>query len=263
MAAGGPEREDETLQTAFKKLRVDANSALATPGGPESPRAAAGDVGPAKAKHGASKDNWHGCVRKASRGASRTQRRRRSKSPILHLPRFTYSSATPPPPRTGGLKQRAELGPASPAGAAPPELPAAAPPSELPGRDEGGPGNVQGNGGADSTNFGLLSKRRGGPCACSPVDGAAPCCCASKGDAWGGVGAYSFTGLRDVISECERHSPAPSPAGPAPSSASPRSCSSQALVSVDDVTMEDLAGYVEFYLYIPKKMSHMAEMMYT
>ncbi|XP_077357830.1 oxidative stress-responsive serine-rich protein 1 [Festucalex cinctus] len=242
MAAGGPEREDETLQAAFKKLRVDANSTLAVPGVPESPRAAARDLGPPKVKHGVSKDNWHGCVRKTSRGCSRTQRRRRSKSPILHLPRFTYSA--PPPPHTGGLKQRDELGPA------PPELFAAVP-SDLPGRDKGGPGNIREEGGAaDSVDFGFLSKRRGsGPCACSP----AACGCAS---AWGGMGAYSFTGLRDVISECERHTPAPLPA-------SPRSCSSQALVSVDDVTMDDLAGYLEFYLYIPKKMSHMAEMMYT
>lgn len=32
---------------------------------------------------------------------------------------------------------------------------------------------------------------------------------------------------------------------------------------MDDVTIEDLSGYMEYYLYIPKKMSHMAEMMYT
>lgn len=38
----------------------------------------------------------------------------------------------------------------------------------------------------------------------------------------------------------------------------PRSCSSEA-----DVTIDDLSGYMEFYLHFPKKMSHMAEMMYT
>lgn len=45
---------------------------------------------------------------------------------------------------------------------------------------------------------------------------------------------------------------APPPAG------SSRSCSSEA-----DVTIEDLSGYMEFYLHFPKKMSRMAEMMYT
>ncbi|XP_033104540.1 uncharacterized protein LOC117107095 [Anneissia japonica] len=43
-------------------------------------------------------------------------------------------------------------------------------------------------------------------------------------------------------------------------------CSQEALqvhVPVDDTSMEDLAGYFENMIYIPKKMSQMAEMMYT
>lgn len=40
-----------------------------------------------------------------------------------------------------------------------------------------------------------------------------------------------------------------------------RSCSQQA--RLDDVTMDELAGYFEHYVYIPRKMSSMAEMMYT
>lgn len=32
---------------------------------------------------------------------------------------------------------------------------------------------------------------------------------------------------------------------------------------VDDITVDELAGYFDNFVYIPKKMSHMAEMMYT
>ncbi|GAB6029024.1 hypothetical protein CHUAL_004812 [Chamberlinius hualienensis] len=40
-----------------------------------------------------------------------------------------------------------------------------------------------------------------------------------------------------------------------------KSCSQQA--RLDDVTIDELAGYFENYVYIPRKMSSMAEMMYT
>lgn len=87
---------------------------------------------------------------------------------------------------------------------------------------------------------------------------------------WQGMEVYSFTGLRDVISECERNLPISLDAAQntrtvtaSSMSSSLRSCSEQARVYVDDITIEDLSGYMEYYLYIPKKMSHMAEMMYT
>lgn len=102
------------------------------------------------------------------------------------------------------------------------------------------------------------------------------CECQSGHHGWQGMEVYSFTGLRNVISECEHslqsHSDASrthnantvSSASSSPLvSGSPRSCSEQARSYVDDITIEDLSGYMEYYLYIPKKMSHMAEMMYT
>ncbi|KAG7169346.1 Oxidative stress-responsive serine-rich protein 1-like [Homarus americanus] len=43
-----------------------------------------------------------------------------------------------------------------------------------------------------------------------------------------------------------------------------RSCSQQARsLDYEDVTMDELAAYLDNFLYLPKKMSHMAEMMYT
>lgn len=43
-----------------------------------------------------------------------------------------------------------------------------------------------------------------------------------------------------------------------------RSCSLQARSpDYEDVTMDELAAYLDNFLYLPKKMSHMAEMMYT
>ncbi|XP_077273032.1 uncharacterized protein LOC143903363 isoform X1 [Temnothorax americanus] len=49
-------------------------------------------------------------------------------------------------------------------------------------------------------------------------------------------------------------------------SSSPNTCSVQARISPplsSDVTIGELAGYFEEFVHIPKKMSHMAEMMYT
>jgi hypothetical protein len=45
-----------------------------------------------------------------------------------------------------------------------------------------------------------------------------------------------------------------------------QSCSQQARMtasgSCDDVTIDELASYFDVFVHIPKKMSHMAEMMY-
>lgn len=145
---------------------------------------------------------------------------------------------------------------------------------------------------ADAADFRALSELSGGaaagsaeppPCSCvwsqSPDRQGGECRCHSQQQGWDGMEVYSFTGLRNVISECERSlashedpprtvsgntaAPSSGSGATATSSGSPRSCSEQARAFVDDITIEDLSGYMEFYLYIPKKMSHMAEMMYT
>ncbi|XP_041835944.1 oxidative stress-responsive serine-rich protein 1 [Melanotaenia boesemani] len=359
MEAGGKDCEEETLQTAFKKLRVDAESLPGAASVSEAltPRTTSRvclDGSGAKSKLGCPKDNWHCCTRK-TRGASRTQRRRRSKSPILHPPRFTYcSSATTSAlsPPAGCLKHRHPVVPEAPEPRpAADELTSSSltPPAQTELCCSGTSGNISpllfgscggydtqlqgvvsspslpevttatasrwdgGNSGdvrsseggslvksacegaesgaAEAADFRALSElHRRGSCSCSHRSASdsqeesvqeprLPCSCRSHRQGWNGMEVYSFTGLRGVISECERSLPShedacrtlssnatassPSSSSPALSSGSPRSCSEQARAYVDDITIEDLSGYMEYYLYIPKKMSHMAEMMYT
>lgn len=308
------------------------------------------------------------CMRKTSRGASRTQRRRRSKSPILHPPKFTYcstsaASALSPPSvclkhqrlampepaephpvvdgRTTSVAVTAqkELSSSGTAGHISPvvfgagavvsstslrEIPVVITAAATSSRQDGGSsGDVQsseesgpeknacdgaesGAGApAEAADFRALSELHSSssaegphiPCSScaqrngsdspqgpeeSPQGAESQCQCRPHHLSWNSVEVYSFTGLRNVISECERSLPshdaprtlstssnaaaASSPSSsssPALSSGSPRSCSEQARAYVDDITIEDLSGYMEYYLYIPKKMSHMAEMMYT
>uniref|UniRef100_A0A3Q3X573 Oxidative stress-responsive serine-rich protein 1 n=1 Tax=Mola mola TaxID=94237 RepID=A0A3Q3X573_MOLML len=286
MEAGGKDCEEETLQTAFKKLRVDAESEIAALFVSEAlaPRAASRaclDVSGAKPKLGCPKDNWHSCMRKTSRGASRSQRRRRSKSPILQPPKFTYCStataaalSTPTDGRTvSALNVPAQnelscsgtpshVSPLVFGSRAGYETHVKAPSKDIPAattstrQDRASFRKPRISGPADAADFRALSDQ-------------------SDGQGWAGMEVYSFTGLRNVISECEMslvsHDDAPrttstngNAASPSTvSSGSPRSCSEQARGYVDDITIEDLSGYMEYYLYIPKKMSHMAEMMYT
>ncbi|XP_036007652.1 oxidative stress-responsive serine-rich protein 1 [Fundulus heteroclitus] len=346
MEAGGKDCEEETLQTAFKKLRVDAESSsgaanasdASTPRAPS--RLCLDSSSGAKAKLSCPKDTWHCCTRKSSRGtSSRVQRRRRSKSPILHPPRFTYCSgaaSTLAPPAGCLAPPRLVLSePAEPRLAAERVPAAERPSSAAPGRGSpvlfgvrpsydtqaGGAGSSAGGaaaaapsprwdggrsgdvgsgqesgsdtGSSDAADFRALSElhRRSsveeprGACRCSRTGPPAPgeegeadagpprCRCGGRGPGWSGVEVYSFTGLRSVISECEGgpsirdDEPRTVSGGGAASSplasGSPRSCSEEARGYVDDITIEDLSGYMEYYLYIPKKMSHMAEMMYT
>ncbi|CAN9512213.1 unnamed protein product [Ophioblennius macclurei] len=288
MEGGAKESEEETLQMAFKKLRVDADSRSGSTGSSETTRVASRaslEVSSAKTKLGCPKDNWHSCMRKSSRGSSRSQRRRRSKSPILHPPKFTYCSSAALSPPGGCLKQQRLVvtsppdtrlvadgcGPSAAAGGLK-EAGFSGPPDHAPllvfgscasfeTREEGGSVGAES---AEAADFRSLSELRGDGCAeCRaaevPEDAAARCRCRPL-RSWNGVEVYAFTGLRDVMSECESvQSPRDAPR----TLGSPRSCSEQARGVVDDVTIEDLAGYMEYYLYFPKKMSHMAEMMYT
>ncbi|XP_063104370.1 oxidative stress-responsive serine-rich protein 1 isoform X2 [Cavia porcellus] len=254
MKSEAKDGEEESLQTAFKKLRVDAS----------------------------------GSTRKSSRGAVRTQRRRRSKSPVLHPPKFIHCS-TIASPSSSQLKHKSQtdtpdgssgLGisthkefsvgessaslDANHTGAVVESLRTSVPrlPLEIKTEDSSNATQVsqatlKAN---DLSDFRSVSKlNQGKQCACVGKE----CQCKR----WHDMEVYSFSGLQNVpplvperISTLEDYSQS---LHTRTLSGSPRTCSEQARVYVDDVTIEDLSGYMEYYLYIPKKMSHMAEMMYT
>ncbi|NXE09194.1 OSER1 protein, partial [Lophotis ruficrista] len=281
------DEEEESLQTAFKKLRVDAAgcvAALSVGDGTllRTPTRAAMDG--AKQQAVCSKEAWHGCVRKPSRGSVRAPRRRRSKSPVLHPPKFTYCNAK----ANSQLKHKtqadtsksnissdvfvtAEHGTSDrhdshledrtdPLEAFTSEEPLEKSGRNYPALSSSFETSLRSSQTSDFQSLSMLSD--GKQCPCTDEQ----CRCHQ----WRAMEVYSFSGLRSVLSECEkavlgvraRSLQSRSPCGTA-SSSSPRSCSEQARAFVDDVTIEDLSGYMEYYLYIPKKMSHMAEMMYT
>ncbi|XP_029467535.1 oxidative stress-responsive serine-rich protein 1 [Rhinatrema bivittatum] len=282
--------EDDHLQTAFKKLRVDAEGSTAHlcvgEGGQRTVVRTA--VEEAKPKMlCTSKESWHGSTRKTSRGTARNQRRRRSKSPVLHPPKFTHCS-TKIPSCTIHLKHKsqsespeASLGLGSSVkhefcACEQSNSTLSASVYSSFGVEPLGPSSAE----AHSENSAISVVSKESLKASSPSDfrsvstlaEARRCPCSSKEclcKPWQDIEVYSFSGLRNMISECEKtvmesHSLQNRTQNTSTGmSGSPRSCSEQARASVDDVTIEDLAGYMEYYLYIPKKMSHMAEMMYT
>lgn len=218
----------------------------------------------------------------------RTQRRRRSKSPILHPPKFIHCS-TKSHSTCSQLVQKSHadaqedssgFGMPVPKEACAHERCSVAPDAGQKGADEAL--------GVSVARLTSENTQENSPAAASPVSKTSlkttelsdfqsmsklntgePCTCADKAcqcKLWQDMEVYKFSGLQSSLplapdrTVCEDHSqPLPSRT---PSS-SPRSCSEQARAFVDDVTIEDLSGYMEYYLYIPKKMSHMAEMMYT
>lgn len=286
MESEAKDGDEENLQSAFKKLRVDAEGGTASLSAADScttrtsGRPSLEDTKPKV--FGCLKDSWHGSTRKTTRGATRTPRRRRSKSPVLHPPKFTHCSA-----KTScntQLKHKtlcdASDGGSAISRSATTDAPSTTlkgigykrfglEPSGLSSSETSSQVPVSLDPGTSSkasfpSDFHSVSKLSATTkCTCNGKD----CQC----DNWQNMEVYSFSGLRDMLTECEKtvkedcSQPLQNRTHAAGSSASgsPRSCSEQARASVDDVTIEDLAGYMEYYLYIPKKMSHMAEMMYT
>ncbi|NXX18026.1 OSER1 protein, partial [Podargus strigoides] len=285
--------EEESLQTAFKKLRVDTAGSIASlsVGEGASPRALIRTVvDEAKPKNVCtSKETWHGSMKKPSRGVVRTQRRRRSKSPILHPPKFIHCS-TKSHSTCNQLVCKSQIdAPDDGGGLGVPVLKEACAHKQCRiARDVGQKRADAESLRASVTQSASKNRQENSPAAVSPVPEASlqttelsdfqsvsklttnkPCACTDKAcrcKRWQDMEVYKFSGLQNALplapdrTVSEDHSqslPSRTPAS------SPRSCSEQARAFVDDVTIEDLSGYMEYYLYIPKKMSHMAEMMYT
>ncbi|XP_074776282.1 oxidative stress-responsive serine-rich protein 1-like [Athene noctua] len=294
MKTEAKEGEEESLQTAFKKLRVDTagSTASLSVGEGTSPRALVRTVvDETKSKIACtSKETWHGSTKKPSRGVVRTQRRRRSKSPILHPPKFIHCSTKSHstcsqlvhkgqidaqddssgfgmhiPKEACADEQCSIAADVGQRGADVESLGASVTQSASENRQDTSPAAVPLVSKAslkttELSDFESMARlNRSKPCACS--GGACQC------KLWQDMEVYKFSGLQNTLplapdrtTVSEDHSqtlPSRTP------SSSPRSCSEQARAFVDDVTIEDLSGYMEYYLYIPKKMSHMAEMMYT
>lgn len=292
MKSEAKDGEEESLQTAFKKLRVDTAGCTTSlsVGDGTSPRAIVRAVADdSKPKNVcAPKETWHGSLKKPLRGAVRTQRRRRSKSPILHPPKFIHCS-TKSHSTCSQLVQKSQadaqedssgFGMPVPKEACAHERCSVAPDIGQKGADESlGVCAVQLTSEISQENSpaaasaasrkSLKTTELSDFQSMSRLNASEPCACADKAcqcKLWRDMEVYKFSGLQNTLplapdrTVSEDHSqllPSRTP------SSSPRSCSEQARAFVDDVTIEDLSGYMEYYLYIPKKMSHMAEMMYT
>ncbi|XP_038015149.1 oxidative stress-responsive serine-rich protein 1-like isoform X1 [Motacilla alba alba] len=292
MKSEAKDGEEESLQTAFKKLRVDTAGCTTSlsVGDGTSPRAIVRTVADeTKPKNVcASKETWHGSVKKPSRGVVRTQRRRRSKSPILHPPKFIHCS-TKSHSTCSQLVQKSQadaqedssgFGMSVPKEACAHERCSVTPDDGHKGADE--------SLGVSVAQLTSENTQETSPAAASPasktslkttelsdfqsmckLNTSEPCACADKAcqcKLWQDMEVYKFSGLQNTLPLAPDRTVAEDHSQPLPSrtpSSSPRSCSEQARAFVDDVTIEDLSGYMEYFLYIPKKMSHMAEMMYT
>ncbi|XP_061487386.1 oxidative stress-responsive serine-rich protein 1-like isoform X2 [Rhineura floridana] len=282
---------EENLQAAFKKLRVDSEGSTASlsvnEGAPARAHVRSTDETKVKSV-GASKESWHWCLKKPLRGTVRTQRRRRSKSPILHPPKFIHCTTKMLPCNQPVLQNPTDASESSNGldVSTPKEFPKneqASHPLNYVGKKQKGaehsgvpmvemPKNKLENGhagafltsavlkAADLSDFQSVSEQnKGNLCACKDKT----CQCKQ----WQDMKVYMFSGPQNFHQSVpKRTAHVQDNSQPLPSrtpSSALRSCSEQARAHVDDVTMEDLSGYMEYFLYIPKKMSHMAEMMYT
>ncbi|XP_032560929.1 oxidative stress-responsive serine-rich protein 1 [Chiroxiphia lanceolata] len=293
MKSEAKDGEEESLQTAFKKLRVDTTGSTTSlsVGEGTSPRALVRTVADeTKPKTVcASKETWHGSMKKPPRGVVRTQRRRRSKSPILHPPKFIHCS-TKSHSTCSQLVQKSQLDAQDDSSGfgMPVSREAGAHGRCSAAPDPGHKGAEVESLGVSGTRLTSENRQENSPAAASPVSKASlkttelsdfqsmcrlntsePCACAGKAcqcKLWQDMEVYKFSGLQNSLPLAPDRTVSEDHSQPLPSrtpSSSPRSCSEQARAFVDDVTIEDLSGYMEYYLYIPKKMSHMAEMMYT
>ncbi|KAG8566886.1 hypothetical protein GDO81_013404 [Engystomops pustulosus] len=289
MESEAKDGNEENLQSAFKKLRVDAEACTASLCGADgfsSRSCGRTNIDDTKPKVLSSlKESWHGSSRKTTRGTGRTPRRRRSKSPVLHPPKFTHCSAKTT--CCSQLKHKSLSDAIE--GSAVTSRSAVCDPSSTNingykrfGLEPSGVSTSQTTSPLGKTDSSIAPEPSGNTKTSLPSDfhsvsklgTTAKCTCKGSDcqcDNWQNMEVYSFSGLRDMLTECEKtvkedytqslqNRTQTSGNG---ASGSPRTCSEQARASVDDVTIEDLAGYMEYYLYIPKKMSHMAEMMYT
>ncbi|XP_034269750.1 oxidative stress-responsive serine-rich protein 1-like [Pantherophis guttatus] len=276
---------EENLGAAFKKLRVDSERSTASlpvsEGASSQTLVESTDESKVKMTFG-SKESWHWCLRKPLKGTIRTQRCRRPKSPVLHPPKFIHCTKQMPSCNqsmhknlTDAFQSNKDL-----------DVPKKFSENELGnhplelGKKEsvvkdseasmiGIPKNISENIGSvlpteilkvsDLSDFQSVSEQnQGNFCACVKNE----CQCKQ----WQNLNVYMFSDIQNslqCVSERAAHVQNNPQLTSRISSSSLKSCSEQARAHVDDVTIEDLSGYMEYFLHIPKEMSHMAEMMYT
>uniref|UniRef100_A0A2K6UJK7 Oxidative stress-responsive serine-rich protein 1 n=1 Tax=Saimiri boliviensis boliviensis TaxID=39432 RepID=A0A2K6UJK7_SAIBB len=261
--------EEERPRTAFRRLRVGAIAVGGGTGVRAPGRTAADDPKPEATC--ASEDSGQGSARTSSRGAVRARAPGLPPPKPIHCSTIASSSSrqlkhksqTAPPDGSSGLgiptPEECSAGESSASldanhtGAVVEPLRTSVPrlPSESKKEDTDATRVSQASlKASDLSDFQSVSKlNQGKPFTCIGKE------CQRK--RWHDMEVCSFSERRSAFEDYSQSLHTRTLSG------SPRSCSEQARVFVDDVTTEDLSGYVEYYLYIPKKMSHVAEMMYT